>query len=265
MSKAAPTRRVKSGRGHVYYLDGTKMVGRGVTTLIGNGVPKPALQYWAARTVAEAAINDHETWWPLVEQGRDSQAIAMLKEAPFAERDAAAKRGTEVHKLAEALAHGEEVDVPEELQGHIDAYLAFMEDFDVEPEVIEAMVVNRKHRYCGTFDFIGTFGGWEGKRVLADIKTAKSGVYPENALQLAAYRYAEAYLPLEGGDEEPMPEVDACAVIHVRADGYDVIEVDAGPEAFRTFLYACQIADFAGDNGTGKNMILPIRTPEVLV
>lgn len=249
---ANPTRRSKSGRGHVYYLDGTKMTGRGVTTLIGNGVPKPALQYWAARTVAEAAYNDIETWRNMSE----SQAVAFLKEAPFAERDAAAKRGTEVHSLAEKLGRGEEVDVPEELEGHIDAYLAFMADYGVTAEVIEAMVINRQHRYCGTFDFIGTFGRgpWAGKRVLADIKTAKSGVYAENALQLAAYKFAETYCPLEGGEEKPMPEVDACAVIHVRADGYDVIPVDAGLAAYRYFLYACQVADFASDE-VGKRMI----------
>jgi hypothetical protein len=261
---AAPTRRVASGRGHIYYLDGTKMVGRGATTLIGNGVPKNALQYWAARLVAQTAVEDRDTWIPMVESGRERAAVEYLKESPFAERDAAARRGTEVHSLAEKLHAGEEIDVPEELEGHVDSYIAFLEEWGVEPVVVEKMVVNRRHRYCGTFDSILTIDRWRinGRpaTVLADIKTTRSGVFPENALQLASYRYAETYLPLEGGDEEPMPQVDACAVIWVRADDYDLVPIDAGPAAFRFFLYAAQVADFCGD--AGKAMVLPARTPD---
>jgi hypothetical protein len=44
------TRRVNSGRGHSYLLDGQKV--DGVTTVIGNGIPKPALINWAAGTIA---------------------------------------------------------------------------------------------------------------------------------------------------------------------------------------------------------------------
>lgn len=38
-------------KSHRYRLDGDWVPG--VTTLIGKGLPKPALPYWAARTVAE--------------------------------------------------------------------------------------------------------------------------------------------------------------------------------------------------------------------
>ena len=38
-------------KSHRYKLDGAWVPG--VTTLIGKGLPKPALPYWAARTVAE--------------------------------------------------------------------------------------------------------------------------------------------------------------------------------------------------------------------
>jgi hypothetical protein len=44
--------------------------------------------------------------------------------------------------------------------------------------------------------------------------------------------------------EEPMPTVDWCAALHIRADGYDLIPVTAGEAEFRAFLYADQVAQF---------------------
>ena len=50
-----------------------------------------------------------------------------------------------------------------------------------------------------------------------------------------------------------MIPVDACAVIWVRADGYDLIPVDAGPDAYRTFRHAQRIAEW--QTTTGKDTI----------
>ena len=48
--KASPnTRRINHGRGHYYEVDGHRV--DGVTTVIGDGIPKPALIDWASRTV----------------------------------------------------------------------------------------------------------------------------------------------------------------------------------------------------------------------
>jgi hypothetical protein len=70
-------------------------------------------------------------------------------------------------------------------------------------------------------------------RILADIKTTRSGIYGETALQLAAYRYAEVYL--HKGLEVEMPEVQESWAIWVRADGYTVIPVDTSPAVFDDF------------------------------
>ena len=43
--------RIETKRGHKYVLDGQPV--KGVTTLIGSGMPKPALPYWSAKLVAE--------------------------------------------------------------------------------------------------------------------------------------------------------------------------------------------------------------------
>ena len=137
------------------------------------------------------------------------------------------------------MLNGEEVDIPEELVGHVDSYIRCLQDFDIQPVLVEAVVGNRTHRWMGTIDLVGDFN--DGLRRLCDIKTTRSGAYPEATLQLAAYRNAEFYLDAYG-KERPMIPVDACAVIWVRADGYDVIPVDAGPAAYKTFRHAQQIA-----------------------
>lgn len=273
--RVGPTRRVNSGSGHVYWLDGKKVTGRGVTTLLGNGFPKGGLQYWAAKEVATCAIEERDLWEPLAERDRNA-AWDYLKEAPFRDRDKAARRGTEVHRLAEQLQAsvetGVEVVVPEELVGHVDAYLQFREEWQPHDEIIEGVVVNRTQRYLGTFDSIATLPGFAdacrrvgievaGDRVLYDIKTNRSAdVYPDTVLQLAAYRHAESYIPdVDGNEGElPMPQVDGCAVLHLAADGYQLVPVDAGPRAFRQFLYVVQTAEFLGtwkEPGWGPSLI----------
>ncbi len=97
-----PFKRRNAGKGHYYTdEDGTKL--DGVTTLIGDGLPKPALINWAANTTADYAV-DH---WNELSHNSVSERINKLRKARFAERDKAAKRGTEVHALAEKLIRDE--------------------------------------------------------------------------------------------------------------------------------------------------------------
>lgn len=268
MSKAKPpTRRVASGKGHKYIVDGTNYAGRGVTTLLGDGMPKPALIGWAARVTAEAAVYQRDDWLPLVEKGHEKAALAMLGEARWTSTNEAAVRGTDVHKLAERLSAGEEVEVDERTEGFVDAYLAFREAFGPTDEIAERMIVNRQHVYAGSFDLVASLEGlplsvWldlhglphrpgVGKskfvdrpvRLLIDYKTGKRA-YPEVCLQLAAYRNGETMLPFDGeAPEEPMAEVDGCAVLLLAGDGtYELRPVEAGDREFRTFLYVAQVA-----------------------
>jgi len=234
-AKKGLTRRVDTARGHSYRLDGRAV--DGVTTILSKGVPKPALPNWAARECATFAADNLDLLHNL---DRDAR-IDLVKGAPWRDRDKAARRGIEVHHLCEALARGEEVDVPEELAGHIDAYLRFAAEWAPHDELLELTVLNRSHLYMGTLDLVATLR--DGQRWLVDIKTTRSGVYGETALQLAAYRYAEAYLDADGG-EQPMPPVDACGVLWLRGDGYDLYPVDAGGATFRAFLYVAQVATY---------------------
>lgn len=271
----APTRIQKSGSGHSYFLDGEKVPG--VTTILGNGIPKPALVGWAARTVAEYVtdrltlkddvvdaaellealrkFNETSRYpekWRVGELNRGTLS-KVLARVQYADRDAAANRGTEVHRLAELLGRGEEIVVPEEIKGHVESYVRFLDEFDPTDALLERVVINRRWRYMGKFDMIATIEHPKLGRVLLDVKTSRSGPFEEVGLQLAGYRFAETMIE-EDGTEVPMPEVDACGVVWVRADGYDLIPFKADESTFRTFLYAKQVGEWLDrDNGGGAS------------
>jgi len=234
-SGLSPTRRVDRGRGHRYLLDGEPC--DGVTWVKDNGIAKPALIGWAANVTADYAVDN----WADLAELKTSERLAVLKRARYADRDAAARRGTEVHKLASLLALGEEIDVPDELADHVASYLRFVDDWLPTELLVEVVVGNRQWRYMGTLDVVADLRG--GERWLLDFKTNRGGPYQEDALQLAAYRYAEFYLDGEGV-EQPMVEVDRAAIVWLHPEGYELIPVKADDATFTTFLYAKQVARF---------------------
>jgi len=239
---------VRRGAGHSYLLDGEPC--DGVTSILSAGVPKPALVGWAANTTAAYAV---DRWDELADVGV-AERLTRLQQARFESNKSAAVRGTAVHVLAEQLIRGDEVEVPDDVIGYVDACLDFLTDYDVAEIAVEAVVVNRGNaagagRYMGCVDLIAGVSSWNGlaptsETWLVDWKTGLRGIFPEAALQLAAYSHAETLL-LENGDEAPLPRVDRCVAVWLRTDGYDVFPVDAGDDTYRTFLYVQQLAAFA--------------------
>jgi hypothetical protein len=232
---SATTKRLGPGR---YLIDGE--FAPSVTTALNEGFPKPALVDWAARATAGYAV-DH---WSELTELPTSERLRTLEKSRWATTRAASVRGTDVHRYAEALSFGEEVDVPEPLRGHVDAYLSFVQDWKPRDVIVEAMVGNRSAWYAGQLDNVADLV--DGQRWLLDWKTTAKGVFPENVLQLAAYRFAEFYV--WNGEERPFPPdavpIDACGIVWLRADGYDLIPVEAGEREFRTFRYAKALAGF---------------------
>lgn len=237
----APITRRETARGH-YYRDAAGQRVTGVTTWIGDGVPKPALINWASNVTAEYAV-DH---WEELASMPPAQRLKTLQGAKYAEKDRAAKRGTEVHHIAENLVAGKAVEVPEELAGHAEAYARFLDEFRVEPVLVEFSCVSYRLGYAGTADLVADMvlsPGADPVRVLADIKTSRSGIFGETALQLAAYRYADKWLD-DGQEMDPLP-VAHCVGIHVRGDGYDVVPLDVDEQQHRAFWHAQKVAEWS--------------------
>ena len=97
------------------------------------------------------------------------------------------------------------------------------------------VVANRSVFYCGTADLVAEM---RGIRWLLDIKTARSGIFPDNALQCCAYANAEIYLCAKG-DEHPIADLGIQRVggIHVRSDGWDLRPLESGPEVWNYFRH----------------------------
>jgi hypothetical protein len=231
------------GKGHSYYVDGQKF--DGVTTLIKDGVPKPALVYWSARTVAEYVADNLDQVAAMAGMGRGS-IVAALKEVPWTARDTAAAKGTEVHALAEKIVHGDEVEVPDHLAGYVDSAVRFLDEWNIVPLEVEATVAHRRWRYAGTADLfaVGVRPGTnEPIRAVWDYKTAASGIWPETALQLAAYQHAEVYVDSEGLEQDMASLGLTCSYgVWLRADGYDVIPIDTSEQVFKAFQHIAYVA-----------------------
>lgn len=222
---------------HSYWLDKKRVPG--VTTLIGKGLPKDALMYWSARTVAEYVAQNPDEVETLRGLG-EGPMIAALKGIPWQKRDEAAVRGTDVHAIAEKVVHGEPVDVPEHLLAHVQGYVDWLDKFAATPVLTERSVANREHKYAGRFDLIADIAG---TRYLLDVKTSK-GVYGSTALQCSAYRNAEFYVDDDDPDtEHPMPEgIERLGVLHVTENGTELRPLDSTENPWRDFLHVAWVA-----------------------
>ena len=235
----APIRRVDTAKGH-YYKDATGARVPGVTTFTGDGLPKPALINWAANSTAEYAVDNWDDLGVLA----PAQRLKKLQGARYEVKDRAANRGTEVHKVAERLLRGESVQVPEEIAGHAESYARFLDEFKVEPVLVEFTCISYKWGYAGTADLCATLEIPDLGRVLTldDLKTSRSGIFGEIALQLAGYRYADVWV-IDGKEQEPL-DVKYCFGIHVRGDGYDLIPVEVTEQEFKDYLYTARVGQF---------------------
>lgn len=250
-------RAFRSGRSYIWPPNGAKDEVKfyvSVTNAL-NSLPKEALPRWAAKSVAEHAVEHFQTLESMIGEGDDAGAVQWLKGAPWNQRDKAADVGSAVHLVCEldvAGRHDEADAVVAELDkgGQAKALQArhFFREVPIKWEWTEAVVYNDTYVYAGTLDFIGLMAdeallkvwpGWgEGPlRLIFDVKTGK-GVYDETALQLSAYRYAEYIVELASATREKMPETHGGAVIHVTEDGWELIPCDTSRDAFRKFCRA---------------------------
>ena len=233
-----------------------------VTTLIGV-LDKPALLHWAANESSKAAVKHSAHVHAIAKVEGDEAAIKWLAGARNRQEGggrSAMQLGTDVHEALELYAK----------TGHIsqdDAeVLPFVQQFDQwaqvwQPEYVgsEVTVFSPTYRYAGTCD---GYMKIDGVPVIFDYKTSRSEgkAYPEVALQLAAYRYAEMQATWRArrteifrrryyllGQEEidrgaPVPEVQGGICIKISPKSCKAYPVKCDEEMFKSFLYVTEAA-----------------------
>ena len=243
---------IKRGGARLYVHPTTGQKAVGVTSVLNN-LPKPFLQYWRAKVVAEFAVDNAGTLTQMLldgaAEGRDpllarKATVDWLKNAPQRDTGKAAETGTNVHDICEALARGETVRrVHPEYQPYVDRYKAFLDEYQPEFLFIEDTIWNEEHGYAGLFDAIAKL---DGRTVVLDLKTTRSGVHAEVALQLAAYARGDYILRLQepadvadasaGVEYLKLPKIDGAAVVHLRPDESSITPIDIGDDVFDMFV-----------------------------
>lgn len=245
-----PTRTVgRYGRTYVWpEKKPHELVVPSVTTIIGGGIPKPALAPWNAKMVAEFAVDNSDSWLNL---DRDD-AIDLLKRSPFRKTKKAADHGSLVHTALEAFGNGAEEIPTLPDKSHRKQYegaLQFLRDFEVEPVYTEFTVFSREHEYAGTADLLGpvTFPAemlLDSKprpTCIIDYKTGKA-IYPEFAVQLTSYARGDFIADGASGMELPLPEIDYLIVVRPkRRGGYEAKVYENSQAVFDLFLAAKEI------------------------
>ena len=191
-----------------------------VTTIL-KALASPALEYWAIKQTAMAAMDSQATWAAMLDDQGRAETIKWLCGARYRRPKlelGADQLGTVVHKACEYYALSGEKPSKEWVEDLVMAHAAptvqrenevrtvglMLQQFDTwlnrfQPEytAAEQPVYNEQFGYAGSLDCILTIGG---TRLLTDYKTRREPLtakgeaqtpYGETALQLAAYRHAE--------------------------------------------------------------------------
>lgn len=250
----APTKTIgRYGRTYVWpEKKPHELVVPSVTTIIGGGIPKPALAPWNAKMVATFAVDHRESW-----EGLDREdAIDLLKRSPFRHTKKRAEEGTIVHAALDAHAAGvvDPADIPtlldKALQKQVEGALQFLRDFDVRPGWTEATIFSREHEYAGTTDVVGDvtfppemFISPQDATCIIDYKTGKA-IYDDYLVQLIAYARGEFIGTPGTGEEIELPEIDYCIVVRPkRRGGYEARVYKPTEEAFNLFLAAKVVSE----------------------
>jgi hypothetical protein len=215
----------------------------GVTSVLGM-LPKDFLRYWAAKEVAQSAVDELGTVVSMVLRD-PAAAVEHLKKAPDRNTRAAADIGTAAHDLFEKLARNEAVGrVHPDLEPFVRHFSEYLDVVQPEYHFLEETVWSDSRgpglAYAGSFDAYATV---QGERIWIDNKTTRSGIHAEVGVQLAAYRFAD-HIIREDGSRIPMPKADGGAVLHVRPEGWKLVPVRADEGLFEVFMHLREVFNF---------------------
>jgi hypothetical protein len=243
-----------------YRVPGTDIKLRRVTTILGQGFPKPQLVFWAANLTAQDAF---ATLPKLVAASlypaEKEAAYDWLRKGHIRKKDERGDIGGAVHDVIEAKVLGTPIPesflTDEEIAPFIDHFLRFVQEWEIEFEASEMTVGNFTDGWAGKLDYL--FRSRLIARLLkvppqtlfiGDTKTGgeldEKGVYPEAGAQMSAYRRAEVCW-LRDGTQIPMPKIhDVGIVLHLRPEGYRPMPLKCGDDVYAAFLHVQQVAEF---------------------
>lgn len=139
----------------------------------------------------------------------------IYKDAPSWQLEAAADRGTAVHKATEDLDKTGRAEISDDYAPYLEAYAAFLREHEVEWELIEHPDYHPVHGYAGTID---RYGKVDSIQTLLDIKTTYTVYRPLCSASLNLYR-----LILEARQKS----VERLLILHLKKDGtYKLIKFD---------------------------------------
>ena len=179
-----------------YYYDKNENPYWSVTTILQQGMPKPALIPWAAAEASKAAVaalvgplvstkslltdmkdegwsdwdrhekalaayNDRDTMLGKLASGLKGETETgrkMMSTAHTKIRDEAAGAGTEFHNAVEIyLKSGKWPPLEDRAAQMQEQYMEFEDQYQPEVEAAELTVFNKTHQYAGTLDIIAKF------------------------------------------------------------------------------------------------------------
>ena len=226
----------------------------GVTSIVGM-IPKDFLGPWNAKMVAEECYDNLGAVVNLAVAGNRTAAVDMLKGAARRYTKERSDIGSTAHDIFERMAAGESVGrVHADMRPYVEHFQAWLDDH--QPEVISAenCAWSDAHQYAGSYDLIAKVGG---EVAVIDYKTGKS-TYPDVALQLSAYAFADRIIDPDGGST-PMPEIRAGAVLHITPDRAEFKPVEVSERVFAQFLHLRRTFDWQRD-GSKSVLGKPIWT-----
>jgi hypothetical protein len=156
----------------------------------------------------------------------------IYRDAPVWQMEAAADRGTAVHKATELLDTTGTAEISSEYAPYLEAYASFLREHCVEWELVEHPDYHPAYRFAGTID---RYGMVDGYKTLLDIKTTYTVYKPLCSASLNLYR-----MMLEARQKS----VERLMILHLKKDGkYKLIQFnfdDLVPMALITLHTALQ-------------------------
>tara|TARA_R100000808_G_scaffold14688_1_gene34535 strand:- start:2461 stop:3459 length:999 start_codon:yes stop_codon:yes gene_type:complete len=199
----------------------------------------------------------------------------QIRNASNRTRDKAGAAGSKAHDMIEeyilTVAEGSSWNwdvalggADEPVKQIIARFQDFEREWEPEWEATELTVFNASAGYAGSLDFIAHIPLLGEGLTLGDFKTGR-GVFPETALQMAAYRHAEFVETAGHKASVPMPETERSIVVHLRPDDdksyqdkhpksyYEIIPMNTDDEVFEMFKYVSQVAWFTREGNSWQH------------